>query len=350
MTVSLKPALSRATNQSEGTPPAASGQSLDLALQGGLAASAYLWGALDALLDSEPIKNGELYIRRITGGSGGITQGAIIAHALNRTGNPLQAAHDQNIYWKAIMEAHRPDRAIQHYTHSFFNASFRAASAWMSMSPALLLSSGEDGTHDTVLQSHRHILNEIITHPEYLQQGPVELFVSAVRKQNRYRSLTPGNIEPVIFSGNALSLEAILASTALGEQSPVIIDGVPYWDPAFHPTANPCLAPLYDNPADHALIIAVDDVTKEIHFSPHDQRIECGHVFAEAKNLPGAEVLSLPYNKGLDEKARLDFSVASLEGLRRLGFNDLLAWIRKFEQNHRRLPPEITGTYETQVA
>ena len=332
----LRRTLARASNATPGTPPKQPPvATLDLALQGGCALSAYTGGVLSAILRWPDVAEGRLIINRISGASGGAILGSIITHALNMTGNPLHAADELDKYWKMIIEAQT--LSADTLLTCMLSASFRAATLWINPYSTTALSIAQGATADSILKKHRRILEEIITHPEYLHQGPVRLYVSAVEKIQSFGPLSAHNVKPIIFSGEDLDIESILASTALEEGSPIRINGIPYWDPVFHPSANPSLEPLQGTRSSHKLIVTLDD--EDLHASNHNRNIVYGHIHQQTGQIPGAAILSLTHGEGWLEDKRVCFTEEFLADLYAKGYKDGLAWIRDFEQYHLVLPP-----------
>ena len=184
---------------------------LSLALQGGGAIGAFTWGVLDRLLEAE------IPIDRITGASAGALNGVVLAAALAKNG-PAAARKALAEVWKRVSEAGRMggmssgsgglDLAKQMFSPYQFNP--------FDVNPI------------------RDILGDAVDWAALRSEKAPPVFVSATR-------IADGRAR--IFTGAELTLDAVLASTALpGLSRAVEIDGEAYWDGGY--SANPPLDAL----------------------------------------------------------------------------------------------------------
>jgi NTE family protein len=89
--------------------------------------------------------------------------------------------------------------------------------------------------------------------PEALQRGPLALFIAATAVRTG---------QPRIFSGDELSIDALLASACLPQLFKAVeIDGEPYWDGGY--SGNPALWPLiYETRATDLMLVKINPLVR----------------------------------------------------------------------------------------
>ena len=199
---------------------------LQLALQGGGAHGAFTWGVLDRLLDEA-----DFSCPRISGTSAGALNGAVLVSGY-AAGGRAGAQRALTDFWEAVGEIgalFAPFQAQRALLANGFNAGADAFDAFMRLwSPAQL--------NPFDLNPLRDILERQVDLDALRHSPAMRLYVCAT-------NVTTG--EPRVFSGEDLSIAALLASACLPFlYRAVEIDGVPYWDGGY--AGNPVLAPLID--------------------------------------------------------------------------------------------------------
>jgi len=220
--------------------------SIDLALQGGASHGAFTWGVLDALLE-----DGTLDFAGISGTSAGALNGAVLVTGLARGGRDAarEALHD---FWRDVARANTcfdPFSQPQGGGPLWDAWTAPMAQAWAhwtrAFSPYQLNPFGLNPLKD-VLERHVDV--------EALQsaKGP-RLFVVATAVHNG---------RPRVFSGEALSLDALLASACLPYLFQAVeIDGQPYWDGGY--SGNPAVWPLiYETAEADVLLVKIQPLER----------------------------------------------------------------------------------------
>jgi len=199
-----------------------------LAIQGGGANGAYVWGVLDRLLADD-----RLHIEGISGTSSGAINGALVAQGLNE-GGPERAREKLETFWRRISEECRPQRR-------FWLRAMRAL--WYSSRRGLSTRCFHDLMNGLMqpyqfdpatMDPLRSVIVETVDFEGLRRDDSVKLFVNATNaKTNKIR----------VFSGAELSADAVCASSCLPYLfEPVQIAGESYWDGAF--LGNPAIYPL----------------------------------------------------------------------------------------------------------
>ncbi|NML14795.1 patatin-like phospholipase family protein [Azohydromonas caseinilytica] len=222
---------------------------IDLALQGGGSHGAFTWGVLDALLE-----DGSLRFSGISGTSAGALNAAVLATGLARGGN-AGAREALHAFWADVARAGRCFGALQPPALPGWTAP-AGVPAWgwtpadwlgswaRSFSPYQLNPFGLNPLRDVVA---RHV--DVAA----LQSGPPALFVIATAVHTG---------QPRVFTGAALTLDALMASTCLPHLFRAVeIDGEPYWDGGY--VGNPALWPLiYETPEADLLLVKIDPLKR----------------------------------------------------------------------------------------
>jgi NTE family protein len=231
-------------------------QALDLALQGGGSHGAFTWGVLDALLE-----DGSLRFSGISGTSAGALNAAVLATGLLRGGN-AGARQALRAFWEDVSRAGRCFGALQPPALPGWTQASPAPlwswtpSDWFAMwarsfSPYQLNPFGLNPLRDLVA---RHV---DVAALHCVAPAPT-LFVIAT-------SVHTG--QPRVFSGRALTLDALMASTCLPHLFRAVdIDGEPYWDGGY--VGNPALWPLiYETPEADLLLVKINPLRRKA--TPH---------------------------------------------------------------------------------
>ncbi|OWQ84075.1 patatin [Roseateles aquatilis] len=225
-------------------------RSIDLALQGGGSHGAFTWGVLDALLE-----DGTLLFDGVSGTSAGAMNAAVMATGFAQ-GGALGARQAMSRFWQDVSGVPacfdavgrtaapgappRPEMPAWFYNRSAWPG-YAAWEAWLRLwSPYELNPFNLDPLRDIV---RRHVDIDAI------RKGPIKVFVTAT-------SVRTG--QPRVFSGDDLSIEALMASACLPQSAQtVVIDGEPFWDGGF--SGNPALWPLvYGTRSDDVLLIQIN--------------------------------------------------------------------------------------------
>jgi NTE family protein len=232
---------------------------VDLALQGGGAHGAFTWGVLDRLLE-----DGTLVIDGVSGTSAGALNAAVMATGW-ADGGRAGARAALHAFWHDVGTRGRgcfgevsfdPWAAFTHFSPlpietplAAFNLDRHPAYVWMAeflrhVSPYQFGALGPDRLGELV---RAHVDEGAI------RRGPLALFVTATSVQTG---------RPRVFTGDALSHDALLASACLPQLfRAVTIDGEAYWDGGY--SGNPALWPLiYRTAATDLLLVKVNPLTR----------------------------------------------------------------------------------------
>jgi NTE family protein len=224
---------------------------IDLALQGGGSHGAFSWGALDALLADE-----RLQPDGISGTSAGAMNAAVLASGYAQGGR-AGAREALASFWGAIggMEqgwgkaVPQPPVALPTPPWAFNRDQWPGYGLWEGWwrlwSPYQLNPFNLSPMRDIV---RRHVDEAA------LKRGPIQVFVTATAVRTG---------QPRVFSGEELSIDALMASACLPQSSQAVtIDGEPYWDGGF--SGNPALWPLvYGTPTHDVLLVQINPLRRE---------------------------------------------------------------------------------------
>ena len=228
-------------------------KTINLALQGGGAHGAFTWGSLDRLLEEEDIE-----FEAITATSAGAMNAAMLVTGLARDGR--QGAKDLLAeFWTKIVErAAGPSSPFQMFALPPDPATL---AGFFEYSPAYMMSDWLTRTFSPYqlnplnINPLRDLLEEMIDFDEvcHPNNGP-KVFVNAT-------SVRHGR--PKIFSGDDISVDAILASACLPYLFQAVeIDGEPYWDGGY--VGNPAIYPLiYEAKCRDVLIVHINPIERE---------------------------------------------------------------------------------------
>ena len=200
---------------------------VDLALQGGGSHGAFTWGVLDRLLEDEGIA-----FSGVSGTSAGALNAAVLATGL-ANGGRAAARQALREFWLDVSrtgQTFAPFSPTQAPHGNQFNFDQLPAYQWLSV---FWRSFSPYQFNPLNLNPLRDILRRHVDEAA-LRRSSLPLFIAAT-------SVHTGQAR--IFSGHALSHDAVLASACLPFMfQAVIIDGEPYWDGGY--TGNPALFPL----------------------------------------------------------------------------------------------------------
>ncbi len=239
----------RSTRQAPAPDAVADRPSLDLALQGGGSHGAFTWGVLDVLLE-----DGRLRLDGVSGTSAGAMNAAVMATGFAR-GGALGARQALSAFWQAVsgvpacfgrvgQEPAVGSPGASTPTWIYNRNAWPGMAAWNAWwrlwSPYELNPFNLDPLRD-IVQAHVDV--------QALREGPLQVFVTAT-------SVRTG--QPRVFSGQDLSIEALMASACLPQSAQtVVIDGEPFWDGGF--SGNPALWPLvYGTTTDDVLLVQIN--------------------------------------------------------------------------------------------
>lgn len=217
---------------------------IDIALQGGGSHGAFTWGVLDALLEE-----GTIGFSGISGTSAGALNAAVLASGFAQ-GGAVGARQALAAFWGDI-GATRASFGLDPFEGqaSKFNFDANPVFGWFNavlsaVSPYQFNPLGINPLRDVLA---RHVDMAAV------RAGSIPLFINAT-------VVSTG--QPHIFSGESLSLEALLASACLPQLfQAVTIDGVAYWDGGY--SGNPALWPLiYETPAVDVLLVRINPLVR----------------------------------------------------------------------------------------
>ncbi|MEP7281366.1 MAG: patatin-like phospholipase family protein [Rubrivivax sp.] len=232
---------------------------IDLALQGGGAHGAFTWGVLDRLLENESIA-----FDGVSGTSAGALNAAVLATGW-ADGGRAGARAALHAFWRDVGGSGSgcfgevsidPWAAFTHFSPlpleqplAAFNLDQNPGYVWLAeflrhVSPYQFGAHGPERL-GTLVRAH--------VREDALRGGPLTLFVTATAVQTG---------RPRVFTGDALSIDALLASSCLPQLfRAVSIDGEPYWDGGY--SGNPALWPLiYQTAATDLLLVKVSPLQR----------------------------------------------------------------------------------------
>lgn len=208
-----------------------------LALQGGGSHGAFTWGVLDGLL-----QRGDIGIDAISGTSAGALNAAVLATGWARDGRE-GAREALQRFWQDIGNA--GGSYLLPLQASSFGPPFdlQAVPGYDWASRFLRTLSPYD-YNPLNLNPLRDVLVRHVDE-QALRDGPIRLFVTATAVRSG---------EPHVFSGDALGLDALLASACLPFLFQAVeIDGEAYWDGGY--SGNPSIHPLVDPDTDCDIVV-----------------------------------------------------------------------------------------------
>lgn len=227
------------------TPSPSKPKEISIALQGGGAHGAFAWGVLDCLLE-----DGRLTPNAVVGTSAGAMNASVLAHGLERGGNEY-ARTELRKFWEKVSKASLGSPMQP----TFFDRVFSPGN--INLSPGWIF-------HDMVTRNFspyqlnplnsnplRKILGSIVDFQALQHTEKVKLFICA-------SNVLSGRIK--VFSGQDISLDAVMASACLPEVFQAVeVKGEYYWDGGY--MGNPPLYPLfYHTDCRDVLIIQINPI------------------------------------------------------------------------------------------
>jgi len=275
----------RSPRRRPGPPPA-----IDLALQGGGSHGAFTWGVLDRLLEDE-----ELAFDGVSGTSAGALNAAVLATGLAHGGR-AGARTALRAFWADVAGQDGCFGGLPSLPGGSglagFNLNTHPAYAWFNQflhafSPAQFNPYDLNLLRDVAV---KHV------DADALRRGPLALFITATAVHTGQQR---------VFSGNELSLDALLASACLPQLfRPVVIDGEPYWDGGY--SGNPAIWPLIYNT--QALDVVLVKINPLVRASTPDTAEEIADRVNEITFNAGlvSEMRAIAFVQRLVEQGRID--------------------------------------------
>ena len=265
---------------------------LSLALQGGGAHGAFTWGVLDRLLEEDGIE-----IAAISGTSAGALNGAALKAGM-RIGGRAGAKASLAALWAQV--ANVGDFRMASWMQPFYTASRAVSDAMETAFPV-----SPQGIAAQLWSPYgwgpfwENPLEPVVRHLDFSHvchaDGP-RLFVGAT-------NVRTGRIR--IFTGDALTPEALLASTCLPTVFQAVTIGEDaYWDGGY--SGNPALFPLYepDLPDDIAIVSINPWLRDEIPKTPLDIQNRVNEISFHAALL--GELRAVNFVKRLIAQGRME--------------------------------------------
>ena len=239
----------------QNSPPIDAGGSsrkpVKLALQGGGAHGAFVWGVLDRLLE-----DGRLSVEAVSATSSGAMNAVALAYGLV-VGGPEGARAKLTEFWRGVSRA---GRLFSPVGATPLDAWLRMCGTPIEFTPSYVALSVMTQTltprqsNPLDLNPLRMILTDTIDFDRLkTAEAAPSLFISAT-------NVRTGKIK--IFDKSSLSLEAVLASACLPQLFPAVeIDGEYYWDGGY--MGNPAIFPLiYGGGCRDVLIVHVNPMER----------------------------------------------------------------------------------------
>jgi NTE family protein len=216
---------------------------VNLALQGGGSHGAFTWGVLDALLE-----DGRLAFHSVSGTSAGALNAAVLACGLARAGR-AGARQALKAFWEDLATCN----AFSPGAHGALRGFNLHDNAWLGWVNTWLQQWSPYQFNPTNYNPLRQLLERHVPEP-LLRSSAMPLFITAT-------SVRTG--QPKVFSGEKLSIDALLASACLPQLFQAIsIAGEDYWDGGF--VGNPALWPLiYETDVSDILLVQLDPLLRE---------------------------------------------------------------------------------------
>jgi NTE family protein len=228
--------------------PAGEKRIINLALQGGGAHGAFTWGVLDRFLEDERIG-----IEGISGTSAGAINAALLAQG-HIKGKAQGARAELDRFWHRLSEIgflSPVHRGWMERAKGSWNLDGSPMSVWVDevtrlVSPYTL--------NPLNLSPLRDLLAQTLDWPALSAPDSIKLYITATNVETG---------KPRVFARHELTLEALLASTALPQLfQAVVIDGTPYWDGGY--MGNPSIWPLvYFCQSHDVVVVQVNPLTRK---------------------------------------------------------------------------------------
>lgn len=221
---------------------------LNLGLQGGGAHGAFTWGVLDRLLE-----DGRLGFEGISGTSAGALNAVALADGMARDGAAGARARLRE-FWMRVSAAGRPGASARDFMQAWMGAWRMPALQPFHMIDAMTNFASPYGFNPMNINPLREIVSELVDFDRLHAAATPKLFISAT-------AVRTGKIK--VFSGQAVSAEAVMASACLPYLfQTVIVDGEPYWDGGF--MGNPALFPFFtETKATDILLVQINPIARD---------------------------------------------------------------------------------------
>lgn len=302
---------------------------LGIALQGGGSYGAYTKGVLKALFNSKAFNNPSLEIKAVTGTSAGAVNGALLVSGLN-DGGPAEALRRLDGLWSEIGEKGRMNR--------LWSMLDPMSPSWPNLPRSMMTAATAFLPKGYMAEQLKIQVEKQIPDWTKLQNGPVKLFVNAVRENPEN-----GKRSHIVFKGKKLTSDAIAASGALGEFGPHIIDGVPHYDGAYW--RNPCMSDIKKEDITDLLVITLQRVPEDGIRPEHQDKARAkhdkpghellteeihNHIAHIHKHHPhiNLHVISLQADPKWDQSSRMNNDPRWLETLEEMGYEDGKKWLK----------------------
>ena len=214
-------------------------KSVNLALQGRGAHSAFTWGVLDRLLE-----DGRIRIEAISGTSAGAMNAVVVADGLVSGGEDAARAKLAK-FWKAVSEAGKSSPIKRHPIDVFMgNWSLDNSPSYLFFDLFTRLASPYD-LNPLNVNPLKDILESVVDFGVVRSCDDMKVFISATNVET-------GRVE--VFDRHRLTCDMVLASACLPFMFQAVeIGGVPYWDGGY--MGNPVLFPFYRGCASRDVVI-----------------------------------------------------------------------------------------------
>ena len=219
---------------------------INLALQGGGAHGAFTWGVLDHLL-----ADNRLEIAGLSGASAGALNAVMVADGLARGGRE-EARKRLGEFWRATSaggDLPGVQRAVADRLFSMMPFAATPVQNWME---AMTHYFSPYELNPLNINPLKDLITRFVDF-DAVRAGGLPVFIAAT-------NVHTGRLR--IFSGDALSADAVMASAALPFMFRAVeIDGVPYWDGGY--MGNPAIFPfLQETDADDVLLVQINPVQR----------------------------------------------------------------------------------------
>jgi NTE family protein len=228
--------------------PSGDKQTINLALQGGGTHGAFTWGVLDRFLADE-----RLAIEGISGTSAGAVNAAVLAQG-HAKGGSAGARAELERFWRRMSELgwiSPVHRGVLERLQGSWNLDGSPSSILVDQMTRLV---SPYQFNPLNLSPLRDVLASTLDWTTLTAPDSIKLFITATNVETG---------KPRVFARQDLTLEALLASTALPQLfQAVVIDGTPYWDGGY--MGNPTIWPLiYFCQSRDVVIVQVNPLTRK---------------------------------------------------------------------------------------
>jgi len=219
---------------------------INLALQGGGAHGAFTWGVLDHLLADE-----RLEIAGMSGASAGALNAVMVADGLARGGRD-EARKRLADFWRAASAGGDLPPMQRAVADRLFSLMPFAATPMQNWFEAMSRYFSPYELNPLNINPLKDLIARFVDF-EAVRTSGLPVFLAAT-------NIHTGRLR--IFSGDAISADAVMASAALPFMFRAVeIDGIPYWDGGY--MGNPAIFPfLHATDAEDVLVVQVNPVSR----------------------------------------------------------------------------------------